>query len=119
MKKRMFFMLIVVIGFLAVIGFFKYQQIKSAIAQGKAWQPAPEAVTTVVAKQERWRDSIGAIGTVTAVNGVTLTADLPGIVASISFESGQSGISSTTSTPSCSPSCKSNSRRHASCNWYM
>lgn len=90
MKKRMFFMLVVVIGFLAVIGFVKFQQIKAAIAQGKAWQPAPEAVTTVVAKAERWRESIGAVGTVAAVNGVTLTADLPGIVASMSFQSGQS-----------------------------
>src|SRR5262245_37558327 len=89
MKKRMFFMLVVVIGFLAVIGFVKFQQVKAAIAQGKAWQPPPEAVTTILAKQERWRDAMSAVGTVTAVTGATLTADLPGIVESISFESGR------------------------------
>jgi len=89
MKKRMFLMLVVVIGFLAIIGFVKYQQVKTAIAQGKAWTPPPEAVTTVVAKSEKWRDTSGTIGTVTAVNGVTLSADLPGIVSSISFQSGQ------------------------------
>jgi len=90
MKKRMFFMLVAVIGFLAIIGFVKFKQIQGAIAQGKAWTPPPEAVTTVVAAQETWTDTSSAVGTVTAVNGVTLTADLAGIVESIAFESGQS-----------------------------
>src|SRR5262245_28162754 len=89
MKKRMFFMLVVVVGFLAIIGFLKFKQIQGAIAQGKAWTPPPEAVTTVLAKQEQWRDVTGAVGTVNAVNGVTLSADLPGIVGAISFQSGQ------------------------------
>ena len=89
MKKRMFLMLVVVIGFLAVLGYVKYQQIQKAIAQGKAWTPPPEAVTTLVAKSERWRDTSGAVATVAAVNGVTISADLPGIVDSISFQSGQ------------------------------
>jgi membrane fusion protein (multidrug efflux system) len=89
MKKRMFFMLVIVAGFLAILGTVKYRQISAAIAQGKAWAPPPEAVTTVVAKGEKWRDVTGAVGTMTAVNGVTLAADLPGIVSQISFESGQ------------------------------
>src|SRR5262245_50777813 len=89
MKKRMFLMLVVVIGFLSILGYLKYTQIQKAIAQGKAWTPPPEAVTTVVAKNERWRDTTGAVGTVTAVNGVTVSADLPGIVDTISFQSGQ------------------------------
>src|SRR4029453_688417 len=57
MKKRMFLMLVVVIGFLAIIGFVKFNQIQTAIAQGKAWTPPPEAVTTVVAKEEKWRET--------------------------------------------------------------
>jgi len=89
MKKRMFFMLVVVVGFLSIIGFVKYRQISAAIAQGKAWTPPPEAVTTVVAKGERWNDVSGAVGTMTAVNGVTLSADSPGIVSKITFQSGQ------------------------------
>jgi membrane fusion protein (multidrug efflux system) len=89
MKKRMFLMLVVVIGFLAIIGFVKFNQIQTAIAQGKAWTPPPEAVTTVVAKEEKWRETSGAVGSLTAVNGVTMSADLPGIVDAISFQSGQ------------------------------
>ena len=36
----------------AGLGFVKFQQIQTAIAQGAAFQPPPEAVTTIVAQQE-------------------------------------------------------------------
>ncbi len=90
MKKRMFFMLLAVIAFLAVIGGFKFFQIKAAIAQGSSYQPPPEAVTTVIAKQEDWNSTVSAIGSVAAVNGVTVSADLPGVVSEINFDSGRS-----------------------------
>lgn len=87
MKKRMFIMLAVVIAFIAIIGGYKYLQIKKAMSQN--WTPPPEAVTTVVAKQEEWNTTLNAIGSVAAVNGVTVSADLPGVVESIHFTSGQ------------------------------
>jgi membrane fusion protein, multidrug efflux system len=90
MKKRMFFMLLAVLAFLAVIGGFKFFQIKAAIAQGSSYQPPPEAVTTVIANPEQWDITVKAIGTVVAVNGVTVSADLPGLVSEIDFDSGRS-----------------------------
>jgi membrane fusion protein (multidrug efflux system) len=89
MRKRMLVMLAVVIAFLAIIGSVKYFQIRSAMAQGGGYQPPPEAVTTTVAKQEMWDTTINAIGTVVAVNGVNVSADLPGLVEQISFDSGR------------------------------
>ena len=89
MKKRMFFMLLAVFAFLAIIGSFKFFQIKAAIAQGANWQPPPEAVTTTVAQQEQWDTTVKAIGSVAAVNGVTVSADLPGVVSEIDFDSGR------------------------------
>jgi membrane fusion protein (multidrug efflux system) len=89
MKKRMLLMLVVVIAFIAVIGGFKFFQIKAAIAQGSSYQPPPEAVTTVIVKQDEWTTTLNAIGSVAAVNGVTVSADLPGIIESINFTSGQ------------------------------
>src|SRR5439155_2928688 len=89
MKKRMFFMLLAVFAFLAVIGGFKFFQIKAAIAQGSSYVPPPEAVTTVVATSEDWNVTLNAIGTVNAVQGVMVAADLPGLVSEISFVSGQ------------------------------
>jgi membrane fusion protein (multidrug efflux system) len=88
-KKRMFVMLAAVAVFVTTVGFVKYKQIQTAVAQASSFQPPPEAVTTVVARKERWPSTLGAIGTVEAVHGVTVSADLPGIVDHISFDSGR------------------------------
>lgn len=88
MIKRMILMLAVVLVIIAALGFVKYRQIQSAIAQG-AYQPPPEAVTTIVAQQDTWPSTLSAIGTVAAVQGVTVSADLPGIIDRIAFDSGK------------------------------
>jgi len=89
MRKRMIqtvaLLLLVVLG----LGGAKFMQIRAAMAQGAAWQPPPEAVSTTVAHVEEWPSSLGAIGSVAAVQGVTVSADLPGIVERIEFESGR------------------------------
>jgi membrane fusion protein (multidrug efflux system) len=89
MAKRMIVMLSVTMLFVAALGFVKFKQIETAIAQGAAFQPPPEAVTTIVASQEQWPATLSAIGTVAAVHGVTVSADLPGTVDRIAFDSGQ------------------------------
>jgi membrane fusion protein, multidrug efflux system len=89
MLKRMILMLLVMLVIIGALGFFKYQQIQTAMAQGAAFQPPPEAVTTIVARQEEWPATLGAIGTMAAVQGVTVSADLPGIVDKLSFDSGR------------------------------
>lgn len=89
MMKRMLAMLGIVFVVLGALGFAKYTQIRKAMAQGAAWQPPPEAVTTVVAKSASWDRNLSAIGSIVAVHGVTLSADLPGVVEKIAFESGQ------------------------------
>jgi membrane fusion protein, multidrug efflux system len=88
MKKRMFQMLVAVLVIVASLGFVKFQQIRAAIAAGKSFTMPPEAVTTVVAKQDRWEGRLEAVGSVSASQGVTLAADLPGVVERIAFESG-------------------------------
>jgi membrane fusion protein, multidrug efflux system len=90
MAKRMTVMLAVTVVVMAAAGFVKYRQVKAAIAVYASFQPPPEAVTTIVAHQERWPATLAAIGTVAAVRGVTISADLPGIVAKIAFDSGGS-----------------------------
>src|SRR4051794_35433511 len=89
MMKRMILMLLVVAVFVGAIGAVKYRQIRGAMAQGASFQPPPGAVTTTVARQEEWSSTVSGIGTVTAVQGVTVSADLPGIVEKIYFESGR------------------------------
>jgi len=89
MAKRMIITLAAVAVFLTVIGTIKFRQIQTAIAQASSFQPPPEAVTTVVTSQERWASTLSAIGTAAAVHGVTVSADLPGVVEAISFDSGR------------------------------
>ena len=79
LAKRMILMLTVTAVLLAVLGFVKFRQIQEGIAQAAAFQPPPEAVTTIVAAREQWPSTLGAIGTIAPVQGVTVSADLPGI----------------------------------------
>jgi len=89
MLKRLILMLVVVLALLGGLGFFKYRQISAAIAMGKSYAPPPTAVTTLVAKREIWPSTLNVIGTAEAIQGVTVSADLPGTVGKINFESGQ------------------------------
>jgi membrane fusion protein (multidrug efflux system) len=89
MMKRMLLMLVVMIVIIAGLGFVKFQQIQTAIAQGASFQPPPEAVTTIVAQQVEWPDTLSAIGSVAAVQGVMVSADLSGTVDRVLFDSGR------------------------------
>jgi membrane fusion protein (multidrug efflux system) len=88
MAKRMILMLAVTLVILTGLGFLKFKQFQSA-AQAANFQPPPEAVTTIVAKQETWPATLSVIGTADAVQGVTVSADLPGTVDRITFDSGK------------------------------
>jgi membrane fusion protein (multidrug efflux system) len=72
------------------LGFFKFTQIRGFITLAKsgAFAPAPTAVSTEVAKQTSWQPTLDTIGSVAAINGVTVSTDLAGIVSQIAFESG-------------------------------
>ena len=89
MAKRMIGMLTVTLAIVAGLGFVKFRQIQTAIAEGAAFQPPPEAVTTIVVEEEEWPATLSAIGTMAAVQGVTVSADLPGTVERILFDSGR------------------------------
>jgi len=89
MAKRMILMLGVTAVLLTALGFIKFKQIHSAV-QASAFQPPPEAVTSIVAHREQWPATMTVIGTMEAVQGVTVSADLPGAVARIAFDSGKS-----------------------------
>ncbi len=78
-------LVLLVIGALAGI---KVMQIRKMIDNGKKFVQPPETVSTAIARSERWPNTLNAIASVTAANGVDITADLPGTVVEIAFESG-------------------------------
>ena len=91
-KYVLFFLgaLIVFAAMVSALGFVKFTQIAALIAKAKsgAFAPPPTAVTTEVAKRTQWRPTLESVGTVMAVNGVTVSTDLAGIVRDIAFDSG-------------------------------
>jgi membrane fusion protein, multidrug efflux system len=88
MAKRMISMLVGVAVFVGVVATVKFRQIQMGAAQAASFQPPPEAVTTLVAGRTSWPEGLDAIGTAVAIQGVTVSADLPGIVGRIAFASG-------------------------------
>ncbi len=89
MAKRMILMLVTMTILIAGLGFVKLRQFQAMAEQFAAMQPPPEAVTTIIAARQEWPSTLDAIGTVAAVQGVTVSADLPGIVERITFDSGR------------------------------
>ena len=61
------------------------------IASGKSFSPPPESVTSAPVQAAEWQPSHPATGSVVAVRGVTLGAELPGTVREIDFDSGRLG----------------------------
>lgn len=89
MVKRMILMVVVMAIVIAGLGFVKFRQFQAMAGEFAAMQPPPDAVTTIVAAREEWPATLNAIGTVAAVQGVTVSADLPGVVDRIAFDSGK------------------------------
>ncbi len=86
MFKRL---IITLLGLALLIGLpalIKLQQFQ-AMAQMQMQMP-PETVTATQVRSERWADMVTATGTLVAVQGVTVSAELGGKVSRIAFESG-------------------------------
>ena len=77
--------LVLLVLFLAGTKFF---QISTMIKAGKAMVPPPESVTSAKAELADWRPVRAAVGTLVAVRGVTLSAEVTGTVREITFENG-------------------------------
>ena len=90
MVKRMLLMLALTVLVIAGIAFWKYRTIKAGMAMGAKFAPPPAAVTTLVVKPQTWQPVLSAVGSMKAVNGVTVSTDMAGIVSEIAFESGTS-----------------------------
>jgi membrane fusion protein (multidrug efflux system) len=83
---KAFLVIIGLVAVLAVIGFIKFTQINTLI---HTKPPAVyEAVSTTEAKSETWQETLTSVGTLTAVQGVTVAAELDGKIVEVDFEAG-------------------------------
>ncbi len=88
MKKRIFLAIILVAVVAGVLSGIKYLQISRMTAQGKDFSPPPATVTAAEVTPMNWETRLTAIGSLEAVQGVTVTAELTGKVDRIAFASG-------------------------------
>ena len=66
----------------------KALQIAKLAEIGKTYAPPPESVATATVREENWQGTLTAIGSITAIQGVTITPEIAGTVTEIAFESG-------------------------------
>lgn len=80
-----------VVAIVLVVGGLTYAKLGQFQAMGAAAQqmkPPPETVTAMAVREDQWERTIPAIGTMSAVRGVTVSAETGGRVQRIAFESG-------------------------------
>lgn len=88
MIRKILFALLLVAVVAGVLAGIKALQIRAMIDQTASFSMPPAVVSTVNATSSSWETVFSAVGSVTAVQGVTMTAEAPGKVVRIDFESG-------------------------------
>ncbi|MCX5874728.1 MAG: efflux RND transporter periplasmic adaptor subunit [Deltaproteobacteria bacterium] len=88
MKKRILLSLLGLLLVIAILAGIKGLQIFKMVGTGKSFTPPPETVTTAQAHTESWETTVPAVGSLEAVQGVTVAAESPGKVTRIAFTPG-------------------------------
>jgi len=88
MKKRIFFTIVGLLVLIGVLGGVKSLQILRMSAHGKQFMPPPETVTAFEVHPESWESLLTSVGSLEAVQGVMVTAELKGKVEGIAFKPG-------------------------------
>jgi membrane fusion protein (multidrug efflux system) len=76
------------IAVIVVLAGAKAMQFKALADQGKTQTIPPEVISATEVKQESWESLIPAVGSVSAVQGIDVKAELAGMVREIAFTSG-------------------------------
>jgi membrane fusion protein, multidrug efflux system len=86
MKLKIVIAIGVVVVIIGALAGTKFLQIKKLTSQ--PYVPPPDTIASAVAHPEKWQDSFSAVGSITAVQGVTMTPEIAGTISQIAFESG-------------------------------
>jgi membrane fusion protein (multidrug efflux system) len=80
--------IVVVLAVSGALGGVKYLQIRTMIGAAPMFAPPPETIATAVVHEETWPDTLTAVGSVSAAQGVMVSPEIAGAVSEIAFESG-------------------------------
>jgi membrane fusion protein (multidrug efflux system) len=92
-KTRRRIRLVAILGLILIVALLvgiKAAQIGAMIKAGKSFVPPPESVATAKVETATWQAARAAVGSVVAVRGVILSAEVTGTVREIDFDSGTS-----------------------------
>ena len=87
--KRMTIMLLIVALIFALVFGWGYMRGVFVAKFLKTFAYQVQTVATIKAQETLWQPSVDSVGTLTAINGASLSAEVAGIVDSINFKSGQ------------------------------
>lgn len=89
MLKKIFLTLAILVIVVGCVAGIKFLQIKFLIDSGGDYEQPPAFVTSASVIEETWKQTLDAVGSVSAVQGVTVTTEAAGKIEVIHFESGQ------------------------------
>lgn len=87
-RKSVWKVIAALVGVFLLIAGIKAWQFATMIAAGKKMVPPPTTVTSAEAQKADWQPMLTAIGSVSAVQGAMISAELAGTVTEINFRSG-------------------------------
>lgn len=88
MKRKFVIVAGALLAVVVVLAGVKALQIRALIKAGSEFSVPAETVSAAEVRQETWESTLPAIGSITAVQGVELRAELAGTVRDIAFTSG-------------------------------
>jgi membrane fusion protein, multidrug efflux system len=88
MKRKIVLVSTTLAALVVVLAGVKALQIRALIKAGAAFTVPAETVSAADVHQETWESTLPAVGSVTAVQGVELRAELAGTVSEVAFDSG-------------------------------
>jgi membrane fusion protein (multidrug efflux system) len=90
MRKNIIIGLVIATAVGGILAAVKSTQFKVLGTANKAFVQPPETVATAVVQNEKWPDTLSAVGSVNAAQGVVVSPEVAGTVKEIAFESGAS-----------------------------
>ena len=88
MKGKVLMAVLGLLGIVALLGGIKALQIGAMVAQAGHMTAPPETVATAKVTRRAWQPELHAIGSLSPVQGVMVSAELSGVVRKIGFENG-------------------------------
>ncbi len=87
--RAVFFTILGLIVLFLIIAGVKGLQFSKMISAGKGMVQPPTTVTSGKVQKADWEPTLTAVGSISPVQGATISAELPGTVSEIGFESGR------------------------------